>query len=215
MIKDCLARIGCLTVVLAALAGIWFFREDVAALWRQLEITSSSEPSEELAGRAAAKLEELAAPGGSRSLRLSQAELQSLLTYRAAPILPGGISEPVVEIGDSTLLLSARVDPRELDGLASPEVVERLFSDSARVLLEVHPDVLGPGVARIRVLTLQAGSIVVPTLMLPWILESLDMPGVENAGATLLLPTPGRVARFDVEDGSLVLELMKEGEGPT
>ena len=91
-------------------------------------------------------------------LELSQAEIQSLLTYRAEPLLPAGISEPVVELRDSTLLLSARVDPRGLEGLASPEVVERLFSDSASVVVELEPGVVAPGVARVEVVTLQAGA---------------------------------------------------------
>lgn len=212
MIKNCLARIGCLALILGVLAAGWWFRDDIAGLWRRLEITSSSEPSEELAERAAGKLEDMARRDGSRVLRLSQAEIQSLLTYRAGPILPEGISEPVIEVGDSTFVLSARVDPRGLQGLASPEVVERLFSDSARVLVELRPDVLAPGVARVEVVTLQAGSIVVPSLMLPWILDSLEMPGVETSGVTLLLPTPGRVATFEIDGSSLLLELVTDQE---
>lgn len=212
MIKNCLARVGCLALILGVLGAGWLFRDDIAGLWRQLEITSSSKPSEELAQRAASKLEDLARRDGPGALRLSQAEIQSLLTYRAGPLLPEGISEPIVELGDSTLVLSARVDPGGLQDLASPEMVERLFSDSARVLVELRPDVLPPGVARVEVVTLQAGSIVVPTMMLPWILDSLEMPGVETSGVTLLLPTPGRVARFEIDGNSLFLEMLTDHE---
>jgi hypothetical protein len=212
MIKNCLARIGCLAVIVGVLGAGWMFRDDLAGWWRRLEITSSSEPSEELAQRAASKLEGLAWRDGSRQLELSQAEIQSLLTYRAGPVLPEGISEPVVEVRDSTVLFSARVDPRGLQGLASPEVVERLFSDSALVVVELRPGVLAPGVALVEVVTLQAGSIVVPSMMLPWILDSIEMPGVERTGVTLLLPTPGRVARFEIDGGSLLLEMVREDE---
>ncbi len=207
MIKNCLARVGCLALILVVVAGGWLFRDDLAGWWRRLEITSASQPSEDLAERATQKLEAVTARDGMRRLELSQAEIQSLLTYRAGPLLPAGITEPVVELRDSTVLLSARVDPRGLEGLASPEVVERLFSDSARVVVELWPGVLTPGVARVEILTLQAGSIVVPSMMVPWILESIEMPGVETTGVTLLLPTPGRVADFEVESGKLVLEL--------
>ncbi|MDP2471819.1 MAG: hypothetical protein Q8W45_03270 [Candidatus Palauibacterales bacterium] len=206
MIKNCLARIGCLTVVLLVVGGGWWFREDIAGWWNRLEITSSSQPSEELAARASEKMKNLARGNGSGSLDLTQAEIQSLLTYRAGPLLPSGISDPIVELGDSTVLLSARVDPRELDGLASPEVVERLFSDSARVVVELWPGVVA-GVARVEVLAMQAGSIVVPSMMVPWILGSLQMPGVETTGASLLVPTPGPVGRFAVDGGRLVLDL--------
>ncbi len=207
MIKNCLARIGCLTLILVVVAGGWFFRDDIAGWWRRLEITSASQPSEDLAERATSKLEAMASSDGARRLDLSQAEIQSLLTYRAEPMLPAGISEPVVELRDSTLLLSARVDPRGLEGLASPEVVERLFSDSAKVVVELMPGVVAPGVAQVEVVTLQAGSIVVPSMMVPWILESVELQGVETTGVMLLLPTPGRVTLFEVAGGKLVLEL--------
>lgn len=209
MIKNCLARIGCLTLIVAVLAGGWWFREDIAGWWSRLEITASSQPSEELADRAADKIERMAGPDRQTSLKLSQAEIQSLLTYRAAALLPQGVSDPLVEIRDSTILLSARVDPRGLEGLASPEVIERLFSDSASVVVELWPGVLAPGVARVDVVTLQAGSIVVPSMMIPWILESVDMPGVETTGVTVLLPIPVRVERFDVDAGGVVLELAE------
>ena len=207
MIKNCLARIGCLTLILVVVGGAWWFRDDIAGWWQRLEITSASRPSEALAADASEKLESFARSDGPDELRLSQAELQSLLTYRAQPLLPSGVSEPVVEVRDSTFLLSARVDPRGLEGLASPEVVERLFSDSAQVVVELLPGVVSPGIARVEVVTLQAGSIVVPSLMVPWILDSIDMQGVETTGVTLLLPTPGRVSRFQVEGGRLVLSL--------
>ena len=212
MIKSCLARIGCLALILGAVAGGWLFREDLAGLWRRLEITSSSQPSEEMAQRAEGKLHGLVSGEGSPELELNQAEIQSLLTYRAGPLLPEGISEPLVEVRDTTVLFSARVDPGGLEGLASPEVVERLFSDSAHVVVELRPGVLAPGVAFVKVVTLQAGSIVVPSMMVPWILDSIEMPGVERTGVTLLLPTPGRVARFEVDGGSLVLQLVRDGE---
>lgn len=207
MIKNCLARVGCLALILAVAFGGWFFRGDIGDLWRRLEITSASQPSEELADRAARKLEVLASRDGARRLDLDQAEIQSLLTYRAGPVLPPGIDDPVVEIRDSTILLSARVDPGGLEGLASPEVVERMFSDSSRVVVELLPGVVAPGIARARVVTLQAGSIVVPAMMIPWVLESVEMPGVETTGVILLLPTVEKVERFEVEAGRLVLEL--------
>ena len=209
MIKNCLARIGCLTLILVVVAGGWLFRDDIAGWWRQLEITSASQPSENLAERATSKLEAMASRDGPQRLELGQAEIQSLLTYRAEPMLPAGISDPVVELRDSTLLLSARVDPRGLEGLASPEVVERLFSDSAKVVVELLPGVVAPGVAQVEIVTLQAGSIVVPSMMVPWILESIEMQGVETTGVMLLLPTPGRVTHFQVAAGKLVLELTR------
>lgn len=206
MIKNFLARVGCLTLIALVVAGGWWFKDDIAGLWNKLQITSSSTPSERLAEGAGDKVEAFVAAEGSSRLRLSQAEIQSLLTYRADPRLPPGVSEPLVELRDSTLLLSARVDPRELEGLASPDLVERFFSDSTRVVVELDPGVLQPGVAGVEVVTLQAGSMVVPSMMVPWILESLELQGVEASGSSLLIPFPTAVERFDVVDGELVLD---------
>ena len=79
-----------------------------------------------------------------------------------------------------------------------------MFSDSSRVVVELLPGVVAPGIARARVVTLQAGSIVVPAMMIPWVLESVEMPGVETTGVILLLPTVEKVERFEVEAGRLV-----------
>ena len=210
MIKSCLERIGCLTLVAVVLGAAWLFREDIARMWSRLEITSASAPSEAMADRAQGELEALLR-GESMSVTLSQAEIQSLLTYRAGPLLPAGIESPLVQVLDSTIVVSARVDPRQLEGLASPEVVERLFSDSARVVVELEPGVLSPGIGRIEVVALQAGAVAVPSLMIPWILDGLDLEGVQSTGRVLFLPTPRRVAAFEVREGSLVFELAIEG----
>ncbi len=207
MIKNCLARIGCLTVIAAVAAAGWWFRDDIGRLWNRLEITSTSVPSEELAARTESRLESFAA-GASKEISLSQAELQSLLTYRLGPMFPAGVSEPLVEVRDSTVLLSARVDPREFDALASREMIERFLADSARVVAELVPGVLQPGVAGLQVLALQAGGLAVPSLMVPWVLQSLELEGVEAAGMKLLVPLPVRVLRFEVSDGAVRLELQ-------
>ncbi len=210
MIRNCLARIGCLALIVLLVAGAWWFRHDLTRWWNRLEITSVSEPSEDLARRAEREVEEFVASDGRDGLTLTQAEIQSLLTFRAQELLPDGISETQIEMRDSTLLLSARVDPFGIEGLASPELLERFLSDSARVVVELAPGVLQPGVASVRVMTLQAGSLVVPSMMVPWILGGLEIPGVEATGSTLLVPLPAVVRRFEVSDGRLRLRMGPE-----
>jgi hypothetical protein len=145
VIRNCLARIGCLALIVLLVAGAWWFRHDLTRWWNRLEITSVSEPSEDLARRAEREVEEFVASDGRDGLTLTQAEIQSLLTFRAQELLPDGISETQIEMRDSTLLLSARVDPFGIEGLASPELLERFLSDSARVVVELAPGVLQPG----------------------------------------------------------------------
>ena len=75
MIKNCLARIGCLAVILVVLAAGWLLRDDIARWWQRLELTAASIPTEEVAERASRKLEQLVAGDGSRKLELSQVEI--------------------------------------------------------------------------------------------------------------------------------------------
>jgi len=204
VIKNFLARIGCLTIVAVVVGAGWWFRADIAGLWNRLEITSSSRPSEEIAARSERRLEAFAS-GSTEDVDLDQTEIQSLLTFRLEPRFPPGISEPLVEIRDSTVVLSARVNPRELEAVSSRELVERFFSDSARVLVELNPGVFQAGVAELQVVALQTGGILVPSLMVPWVLESLHLEGAEPAGTRLLVPLPVRIESFEVVDGRIRL----------
>lgn len=204
MTRSFRARTGCLALIVLVVGGGWWLRDDIAGLWNRLQLTSSSRPSEGLAVHAVSELEAFAR-GDEATLQLSEAEIQSLLTYRAGPLLPPGVSDPLIEVGDSTVLLSARVDPARLEGLTSPDVVERLLSDSTTVLVELRPGVLQPGVAALEVVAVQAGSLVVPRVMVPWILGSLELEGVEVRGAALLIPLPSRVERFEVAGEELIL----------
>ncbi len=210
MIKSCLSRVGCLALIILVLATGWVFRNDISGWWNRLEISASSEPSEKLARDAGRKLQELADGRSGGRLVLSQAELQSLLTFRIMPLVAEGIDDPVVEVRDSSVILSAQLHPEQLEGLASKEILRQFLSDSTRVTTELVTEVFTPGVAAVRVAGLQAGSIAVPSLMVPWILGTLEIPGVESTGSILLVPIPPQVTRIEVTPGELILT---RGEG--
>ncbi len=210
MIKSCLSRVGCLALIVLVLTTGWVFRKDISGWWNRLEISASSEPSEKLARDAGRKLQELADGRSGGRLVLSQAELQSLLTFRIMPLVAEGIDDPVVEVRDSSVILSAQLHPEQLEGLASKEILRQFLSDSTRVTTELVTEVFTPGVAAVRVAGLQAGSIAVPSLMVPWILGTLEIPGVESTGSILLVPIPPQVTRIEVTPGELILT---RGEG--
>jgi hypothetical protein len=205
VIKSCLSRVGCLALIILVLATGWVFRNDISGWWNRLEISASSEPSEKLARDAGRKLQELADGRSGGRLVLSQAELQSLLTFRIMPLVAEGIDDPVVEVRDSSVILSAQLHPEQLEGLASKEILRQFLSDSTRVTTELVTEVFTPGVAAVRVAGLQAGSIAVPSLMVPWILGTLEIPGVESTGSILLVPIPPQVTRIEVTPGELIL----------
>lgn len=206
MVKNCLARIGCLTMILVVVAGGWLYRGDIGDWWTRLQRQSApSEPSESLAMEAMTKLEELGTSSAPQTIRLTEPELQSLLTFRVGPALPEGVTEPAVEVRDSTLILSAEID---LDAYTDPKTASALRSllgDSTRVTVEVEPGVIRRGVGQVRIGALQAGALPVPSIMVPMLLEQVEIPGADVAGRTLLFPLPDVMGRLNVANGSLEL----------
>ncbi len=207
MIKSCLSKIGCLTVLVLAGAGAWYFQDDIGGWWdrvlNQVEIAAPSEPSESAAESAEKKLATLGE--GSTSVRLTEVELQSLLTYRLAPLLPAGVSDSQVEIRDSTVIVSSLLQPADLPNVADEDVLSRFLGDSTRVTTELKPGVFTAGVARLEVEALQAGALAIPSPMIPFILGSLSIPGVETSGRALLVPAPSELRQITVRDGAIEL----------
>lgn len=207
MIKSCLSKIGCLTVLVLAGAGAWYFQDDIGDWWdrvlTRLEIAAPTEPSESAAERAEKKLLRLGE--GSTSVRLTEVELQSLFTYRLAPLLPAGVSDSQVEIRDSTVVISSLLQPADLSNVADEDVLSRFLGDSTRVTTELKPGVFTAGVARLEVEALQAGALAIPSPMIPFILRSLRIAGVETSGRALLVPAPTELRRITVRDGAIEL----------
>ncbi len=204
MIKNFLARIGCLTLVALVAAGAWLARDDIASWLGRLDLLPASEPSEALAVRAEQKLATLE-DAKPRDVELREAELQSLLTYRVAPFLPTGLEDPVVSVRESTLVLSALVRPDRLDRFAPPELLRQFLADTSRVAAELVPGLEAPGTGRLRVRTIQAGALVIPGLMVPFVLQSLEIPDVETRGERLLIRLPPGVTSVAIREGALVL----------
>ena len=102
-------RVGCLVIVGALLAAGWFGRDAIAGWLGGFELGLSSQPSERLAERAEGKIDRLFRVGLTDPVRFSEAELQSLLTYRALPTMPAGVEDPRVDVQDSVVVVSALI----------------------------------------------------------------------------------------------------------
>jgi len=208
LIKNFLARVGCLTIIAAAALGAWHYRGEISAALGRVEIEApAGEPSEQLARAAEEKLLSLAG-SDEAEVSLSEAELQSLLAYRVSPHLPSGIEDPLVRLEDSLIVLSALLRPEQLDQYAPPGMLRQFLADTARAAAILVPGIRRPGTGQLTVSGLQAGTLIVPSLMIPFILQNIRIPGLDASGSDILVPLPGRVTAIEVIGGEVVVRLQ-------
>jgi len=203
LVKNFFAGIGVLTVLLLLAGSGWIFRDDIEAWVNSRKEIVMSEPSPELAAVAEKKIQEVIDGEGGRDTRLSEAELQSYLQYRAAERLPAGVNHPAVDIQDSTLAVSAGLDFTVLEvGGDAVENLRRVLGDSALISSELFPSVVGPGKGRVDVLSLQAGLFPVPPMLIGTAIKQMGWPA---DGSAVLFDIPLDVVGFRIENEELVL----------
>lgn len=203
LVKNAFATIGFFTVVLVVGLGGWLFRDEIKTWVNERNEVVMTEPSPELAVVAAEKLRELFEGEGGRETRLTEAELQSYVQYRAAERLPAGVNNPAVDLQDSTLAVSAGLDLTLLEVAGDAvENLRRVIGDSALVSSELYPRVMAPGRGRVDVLSLQAGLLPVPPMLIGMAIQQLGFP---NEGSALLLDLPTDVIELRIENQELVL----------
>ncbi len=201
--------LGFLTFLLILLLAGWIFREDIEAWLANVGadeivvVETTPEFGPEAAADVDAALEELAAGGGAAETRFTETELQSYVRYELTPRLPAGVGEPAVELRDSTVAFSVMLDfarlPIDADLAAS---LARLLGDSARVAGEVLPQVGESGEGRLHLVSIQAGVIPVPPLMLGMAAQQL---GLRADGRTVLFDIPETVVDVRVENEEIIL----------
>ena len=201
--------LGFLTFLLILLLAGWIFREDIEAWLANVGadeivvVETTPEFGPEAAADVDAALEELAAGGGAAETRFTETELQSYVRYELTPRLPAGVGEPAVELRDSTVAFSVMLDfarlPIDADQAAS---LARLLGDSARVAGEVLPQVGESGEGRLHLVSIQAGVIPVPPLMLGMAAQQL---GLRADGRTVLFDIPETIVDVRVENEEIVL----------
>jgi hypothetical protein len=203
MIRDFFAWIGCLTFVVVLVVAGWLYREDIQAWLTQGDEIVMSEPSAELAMRAEEKLDAISDGTARGEVRLSEMELQSYVQFRLAEQLPAGVTNPAVDLRDSTVAVSASLDLTRLE-VAGDEVamLRRIMGDSATVQTELYATVGAPGEGRIDVLSLQAGVFPLPPMLIGRVLEGV---GLRSEGRTAILEIPADVESIRVENEEIVL----------
>ena len=205
VIRRLFRSLGVLVLLLALLVAGWIFREDIEVWLANVggDDVAMNEPSAEAARGLEARARALAAGGVGGETRFTELELQSYVEFRLAPQLPDGITMPSLEVRDSTVAVSARIDFTRL-GIAADAAatVGRMFGDSALVAAEVSPEIGAAGEGRLRIVSLRAGVIPVPTLLLGVAGQQL---GLRMDGRTVLFDIPRAVTGIRIEDDGIVL----------
>lgn len=215
IVRSCLARIGCLTLLVAGAAGTWYFQDDVRAWWAsRAAVTVDAEPSREIADRAETRLLGLLEADGEAEVRLAESEVASLVRFRVAERLPAGVSDPAVALGDTTARATALLDvPRLLEGRVPP-MLTGMLGDSARITVELLPSVPEPGAVRLGLMEVRAGALQVPPMMIPWLLDGLGLPAAPDASSAVQFAVPvSDLTHVRVQDRHLVL--IRSGSPPS
>ncbi|MYA33057.1 MAG: hypothetical protein F4037_09765 [Gemmatimonadales bacterium] len=201
--------LGFLILLLILLMVGWIFRGDIEAWLANAgadEIVvaeSTAEFGPEAAAQVDTALQELAAGGGAAETRFTETDVQSYVRYELVPRLPAGVGEPAVELRDSTVAFTIMLDftrlPIDADVAGS---LARTLGDSARVAGEVLPQVGERGEGRLHVVSLQAGVLPVPPMMIGMAVQQL---GLRADGRTVLFDIPETVVEVRVENEEVIL----------
>lgn len=209
----CMARLGCLVVVLVIAAAAWFTRdawypryfgdrvaverEAGAPVWEPVTETSSARGRELVA--------QLTAPGGPAAVTLAPAEATGYMlagVLRALPQAAGDLESTV--IGDR-LYLRANIALGQLGGdVLGP--LGGMLSEREPLLLGGTLETVGPGLVQFRVAEVKVREFSLPTRAIPALLRQLRgdralPPGVADDAVALELPdgvADVRVARGKV-----------------
>jgi hypothetical protein len=163
-------------------------------------------PSPALAESTLARIESLQAGGEGGRLRLSGAELSSLIQFGLPGVVPPGVDQPVVRLEDDRVVLSARIARGAFPDLPSLGEVGGLLPDTVLVVMRGVLLPFGEGYAALHVERAEASRVPLPGRVIPGILSALGRVPREGLPASaIVLPLPPGLASAYVEQDQLVL----------
>ncbi len=204
MARGVAGRLALLVLLVAAGAGLWFFRGLIPGPWQRDPVIT--EVSEEGAIAAEAKLERLRSEGDT--VRMSGIEFTSYMRYRMAQRFAADIELPTVAFTGDQVRVAGRL-PRDRIPRADLEKLGRAVAfipDTATVEVGGGIRMLAPGRAALRVTSVSAEHLPIPRDRFLPVLDrigGMDEPGLERDEVAFQLP-PG-VGSARVENGELVL----------
>jgi hypothetical protein len=186
-----------LFVLVVALAA-WRFQEPLRNALANVrgDRGRAAEASPELAAAADRKLDALAS-GETRLIALGGPELQSLLQYQYAQVLPAFVDSPRVDIRRGRLRVRGRVAVENLPRIGGIGDAASFLPDTAELAVTGQFMPLGDGRVALGIDEVSTGMIPLPRRFLPGLLRQLgrrDEPGLPEDALALPLPSGASTA---------------------
>ena len=198
-------------LVVAALAG-WRWGPAVfprvQGWFTEEEGTVEVLPSPELAEAALDRFERFRRGEGGDQLSLSAPEVVSVIRYSAPGMVPGGVSDPVVEFRDGAVTLTARIAVEAFPGLPTLDGILGFLPDTVSIWVEGALAPLNKDGVALIVHGVRASFIPVrlPDGMTPNILTALGRRGTDGLPEdALAFPLPDGVRSAHMLRDRLIL----------
>ncbi|MBV9773778.1 MAG: hypothetical protein JO040_07505 [Gemmatimonadetes bacterium] len=196
--------LGTLVLLAVVLGAGWLFRDRIAGMLGGGREKIATTVSPESAALAEAKIKKLQEDG--QTVRLSDAELTSLMRYRFRDRIPGDIYAPAVAFRGDTVRMQGRVPSDRLPDVPELGRVRAFLPDTADVDIIGRLRARESGRSAFQVERIIFAGIPIPPRFYPKALEQMgrrDEPGLPGDAYAFKLPDGVGSAR--VEGGYLVL----------
>jgi hypothetical protein len=208
LVRSCLGKLLVLVFLAGAVAALWWWNPGLIERLRGGAplVERREAPSPELADATLERFETFRRGRPGDEFRVGETELSSLLRYRLANALPGGVRDVAVTLRESQVHLTLRVPFALLPEVPALSEVARLLPDTVRVEIRGSLTPFGPSSSALHVSRLDVSRVPLPARFIPEILTILgrtEAPGLPEDALLVLLP-PGLRSAFVLRD-SLVL----------
>lgn len=182
-LRSCLGKALLLVVLAAGAFAAWQWGPELLPQVQSWLGVGEEEvpPSPELAEATLDRYEAFQAGEGPDRMSVGDTELASVLRYALPGLLPPGVSEPMVEMDDGRVRMSARVALAQAPRLPSLDEVVGILPDTVTLAMKGTLTPLDGGGMALVVDEITAARIPVPGRMIPDILTALgrtDRPGL-------------------------------------
>lgn len=210
----CLRRLGCLALIIVALAAAWYWYARVDEPAAPVGTTRRFwEPlTAEGAERGRVGLDALGSPSGPSFVNLSAADVGSFIFFSVANRLPESTRDLEAAVIGDRLAVRGVVPLRDLGVGRILGPLASMLSESDTILFSGRLSVVQPEVGQFRVLELRVQQLRVPSGLVPRVLRQIDR-GDRPLGVSpdaLVLPLPPYVQ--DIRTGNGTVTIYKRAQ---